>query len=156
MKLLELRRHAPRDPERDALTDEGRALAERVGRGMDGPYDAVFSSPALRAAETLAWFLSGFGQPLPHNHAVVDALAGDIDDPTAVEALADALRGLFERIPEGRRGLAVGHTPLLEAAAKALSGQMVQQLDQCEGVLLALDDNGAIRVEREYRLGEEP
>ena len=65
MERLELRRHAPRDGERDGLSDRGRALAEDVGRARGVRYDAIFVSPAARAAETAAWFLRGAGPQLP-------------------------------------------------------------------------------------------
>src|SRR4029079_19090632 len=68
---LELRRHAPRDAMRDALSERGRALAEDVGRARGLRYDVVFVSPAERAAETAAWMLRGAGQQLPPDHAVI-------------------------------------------------------------------------------------
>ena len=80
MRALELRRHAPRDPDADRLSPEGQAMAERVGRDLPGGYGAIFCSPAKRAAETVAWFLRGLGQQLPHVHAVVDGLGAGGDD----------------------------------------------------------------------------
>ena len=65
MKTLEIRRHARRDPDEDALSPEGRVQAEDVGRTLTGGYDLVFVSPAKRAAETAAWFLRAAGQQLP-------------------------------------------------------------------------------------------
>ena len=50
MKQLELRRHAKRDPSSDRLSPQGRAQAEDVGRTSPAGYDAVFVSPAERAA----------------------------------------------------------------------------------------------------------
>ena len=148
MKSLELRRHAPREPGEDRLSAAGRVLAEDVGRGLPGRYDAIFVSSAKRAAETAAWFLRGAGHRLPRTHAIVEGLAGDPDDS---EALAAELRRLFEDIPEGGRGLAVGHTPLIETAVSRLTGAAVADLGECEGVLVVEDSDG-FRLETEYRL----
>lgn len=153
-RRLELRRHAPRDPDRDALSPEGEALAERVGRTLEGPYDAVFTSPKERAARTAAFFLKGLGQKLPPAHGVAEGLAppdGPIDEATAT-ALGAEVRRLLETVPEGRTGLAVGHTPSLESAVQALTGQQVRSFAECEGVLL-VEEEGAVRVDRELRLG---
>jgi broad specificity phosphatase PhoE len=175
MKVLELRRHAPRDSESDRLSEDGRRLAEEVGRSLPGGYDAVFSSPAKRAAETIAYFLKGLGQPLPHNHVVSEGLttpvedrwraagkaagSGRIDELEKLDAalvqeesarLAQAVRDLFERIPEDRRGLAVGHSPLIEAAVYGLTGGVIDPLEECHGVLLE-QDAGEVRLAEEYR-----
>ena len=75
MERLELRRHAPREPDADRLSAAGRILAEDVGRATTRTYDRVFVSPAGRAAETAAWFLRGAMQQLP-DHAVVPGLGG--------------------------------------------------------------------------------
>ena len=50
MRTLELRRHATRDPSGDQLSQAGRSLAEDIGRTGGHRYDAVFVSPAQRAA----------------------------------------------------------------------------------------------------------
>src|ERR671937_836284 len=76
MRRLELRRHAKRDPDADKLSAPGRAQAEDVGRSSGVKYEAVFVSPAERAAETAAWILRGAGQQLPPGHAVIPGLAG--------------------------------------------------------------------------------
>lgn len=175
MRRLEVRRHAPNRG--DELTDEGKALAERVGRSLEGPFQAVFSSPTKRAAETVAWFLRGSGQQLPQSHGTTDGLTspqedrwraaaeasgtGRIDhieeaDPGLVAEerprLADAMLQMLAAVQDGQRALAVGHSPLLEAAVHALTGQVVEPLGKCEGVLLS-HDGERLRVERELRLG---
>lgn len=175
MKALEMRRHAQREKDADALTAEGRARAEDVGRTLPTTFQSVFVSPAHRAAETLAWFLRGSGQHLP-NHAVVPGLASEREDEwrTAGKAagssrldsimeqdpalvsdeatrLAGVVRGLFERIPDGRSALAVGHSPLTEAAVYGLTGLIVEPLAECEGVRITQDDAGSYRIE-ELRL----
>lgn len=176
MRSLELRRHSKRDPEEDRLSEQGQALALRVGKDLPGGYDALFTSPARRAAETAAWFLRGLGQRLPSSHGVSDGLAspvegrwrsaaktagaGRIDAIEKVDAdlvekesqrLAQAARGLLAEVPEDGRGLAVGHTPLVEAAVYGLTGQVIEPLSECEGVLLE-EDEGELRLAREYRL----
>lgn len=152
-RRLELRRHAPRDPDRDALSPAGEALAERVGRSLAGPYDAVFTSPKDRAARTAAFFMKGLGQKLPERHGVAEGLsppAGTIDDATTA-ALGAEVRRLLATVPEGRKGLAVGHTPSLEAAVASLTGQRVRAFAECEGVTL-VEEHGAVRLEAEHRL----
>jgi hypothetical protein len=61
------------------------------------------------------------------------------------------VRELFERVPPGGRALAVGHSPLIEAAVYGLMQMIVEPLGTCEGVLLTLDDAGKLRLE-ELRL----
>jgi phosphohistidine phosphatase SixA len=148
MKTLELLRHAPRDPDADHLSPAGRARAEDIGRsrGSDG-YVAVFVSPAQRAAETAAWFLRGAQVPLPQ-HAVVPGLAGQ--GGGSPEAMAALIRSLLDEMPEGR-GLAISHTPFVERAAFGLTGREVEPMGECEGILVAQDDEGAITV-TEFRL----
>lgn len=75
-------------------------------------------------------------------------------DPELVEAEAARLVGvfaeLFDRVPEGGRALAVGHSPLIEAGVFGLTGRVVEPLGECEVVALALE-GGAWGVE-ELRL----
>jgi broad specificity phosphatase PhoE len=177
MRALELRRHAPRDKEADTLTPDGQSLAEEVGRNLPGGYSVVYTSPAKRAAETVAWFLKGLGQPLPDQHGVTEGLSspvedrwrasakaggsGRIDQVEAVDRelveqesrrLAAATRELLASVPDDARGLAVGHSPLIEAAVYGLTGQVVEPLAECEGVLLE-EEGGEVRLAREYRRG---
>lgn len=176
MRSLELRRHAPKDPDADRLSADGQRLAEKVGRDLPGGYDAVFTSAAKRAAETAAWFLRGLGQQLPQQHGVVDGLGSELEDrwkaaakaagtgrvdrvweedPELVEQeavrLGEVVRGILDDIPEDRRGLVVGHSPLLEAAVHAITGDVVEPLRECEGVLL-VQDEGEVRLDRDFRL----
>jgi broad specificity phosphatase PhoE len=175
VRALELRRHAPRDPQADRLSPEGRRLAEEVGRDLPGGYAVLFSSPAERAAETAAWFLRGLGQQLPGGHGVSDGLGSAVEDrwraaakaagtgridavrrqdPSLVDEesrrLAAGVRELLTHVPEAGRGLAVGHSPLIEAAVHGLTGQVIDPLKECEGVLLE-EDGGEIRLTGEYR-----
>jgi phosphohistidine phosphatase SixA len=145
VRALELRRHAPRDPEVDRLSKDGQALALHIGKNLPGGYVAVFTSPAKRAAETAAYFMRALGQQLPQIHGVSDDLASD--DP---ERLVRGVKQIFDAIPDGGRGLAVGHTPLIEVAVQALTGEKIGSLKECEGVLLEEED-GDIRLATEYR-----
>lgn len=176
MRALELRRHAPRDPDADRLSSDGEILAERVGTELPGPYDAVFTSPARRAADTAAWFLRGLGQPVPALHGVAEGLASEVEDrwraaakaagssridavervdPDLVEkessVLADTVRRLIGDLPEGARGLAIGHSPLIEAAVYGILGTVLDPLKECEGVVL-VEEESKIRLEQEFRL----
>jgi len=154
VKQLELRRHAPRDPAVDALSPAGRAMAQALGEGARGiPYAAVFVSPATRAAETAAWFLRGAGLQLP-THEVVPGLGGADVTGGAPDGMAAGVRALLERVPEGGRGLAISHTPLVERAAKGL-GVEVAPMAECEGILVTRDDDGRIEIE-ELRRGAAP
>ena len=145
MRRLELRRHAPRLPDVDALSSDGEILAERVGATLEGPYDALFVSPKKRTAQTAAWFLRGLKHSLPQRHGVVEGLSPDDG------AVAEALRLVVSDVPDETKTLLVGHTPSLEEAVETLTGTTIQPLRECEGVLL-VENDGEIRVEREYRL----
>src|SRR2546426_2027330 len=152
MKQLELRRHAPRDPSADRLSDAGRARAMEVGRAQqDIAYAAVFVSPAERAAETVAWFLRGAGQQLPLVHAVVPGLAGKDQTEGSPEGMATGIRSLLEQVPDGGRGLAISHTPFVERAALGLTGHEGEPVRECEWLLITLRDDGDIEIE-ELRL----
>jgi phosphohistidine phosphatase SixA len=145
---LELRRHARRDPAADRLSAEGRAAAEDEGRraGDDGVvYAAVFVSPARRAAETAAWFLRGAGQQLPE-HGVVPGLGGQDASGGSPEGMAAGVRALLDQIPDGGRGLAISHTPLVERAAFGLTGTEVAPMAELEGILVTRDDDGGLAV----------
>jgi phosphohistidine phosphatase SixA len=146
MERLELRRHAPRDPARDALSPAGRALAEDVGRTRGVRYDAVFVSPAERAAETAAWILRGAGQQLPPDHSVVPVLAGKDAGGGSPEGMAAGVRALLDQIPDGGLGLAIGHTPFVERAAAGLAGREVAPMRECEGLLITRNDDGRISL----------
>lgn len=152
MKQLELRRHARRDPSADRLSAEGRAQAEDVGRAARATtYDAVFTSPAARAAETAAWFLRGAAQQLPE-HGVVPGLAGRDESGGSPEGMAAGVRALLAQTAEGSRAVAFSHTPFVERAAFGLVGIEIEPVAECEGILVTQGDDGSIVVE-ELRLG---
>jgi phosphohistidine phosphatase SixA len=146
MRTLEVRRHARREPHADRLAPEGRAHAETIGRTLVGGYAVIFVSPAQRAAETVAWFLRGLGQQLP-SHAVIPGLAGEGTDGSPL-ALAGVLAALVDAVPDGGRGLAISHTPLIERAVLGLAGREIEPLAECEGVLLTKpDEESPVSVE---------
>jgi phosphohistidine phosphatase SixA len=152
MKRIEMLRHALRDPSADRLSKAGRALASTVGRSReDLAYDAVFVSPAERAAETAAWFLRGAGQQLPPSHAVVPGLAGKDATGGSPEGLSAGIRSLLDELADGDRALAISHTPFVERAAFGLTGREVDPMRECEGILITQNDDGAIQIE-ELRL----
>ena len=120
MQRLELRRHAAREVSSDALSPEGRASAEDVGRSRGERYDAVFVSPGLAGQDA-----SG-GSP---------------------EGMAAGARALLDQVPDGGLGLAISHTPLVERAAFGLSGREVAPMDPCEGIMITRHDDGRITIE---------
>jgi len=149
VRTLEIRRHARRDPNEDRLSPEGRVQAKEVGSSLAGGYDVVFVSPAKRAAETAAWFLEALSEQ-PPEHVVIPGLSGQGTDGS-LEQLGQVLRSVLSSVPEGGRGLAVGHTPLIEKAVRDLTGRAIRPLAECEGVLV-VDDGEGVRV-AELRLG---
>ena len=150
MRQLELRRHAKRDPNRDALSPAGRAQAEDVGRESRRGYDAVFVSPAERAAETAAWIVRGSGRQLPE-HGVIPGLAGKDETGGSAEGMAAGVRALLTEVPEGGVGLAISHTPFVERAMTGLTGRDPKPFAECEGIRVTLQDDGSLDVQ-EIRL----
>jgi broad specificity phosphatase PhoE len=175
VRALELRRHSLRAPDADALSEEGRVLALHVGKDLPGGYAAIYTSPARRAAETVAWLLRGLGQQLPQDHGVSEGLGSPLEDRwraaakaagtgriDAIQAqdaelvdveskrLGAAARELLASLPEEGRGLAVGHSPLIEAGVFGLTERVIEPLRECEGVLLE-EDGGEISLASEYR-----
>ena len=146
MRQLELRRHAKRDPNGDRLSPEGRAQAEDVGRASPVGYDAVFVSPAERAAETAAWIIRGSGHQLPE-HGVIPGLAGKDESGGSAEGMAAGVRALLATLPEGGIGLAISHTPFVERAMTGLTGREPAPFAECEGIRVLLYEDGRLDVE---------
>ena len=150
MRILELRRHARRDPNADRLSPEGQEQARSVGASLTGGYEVIFVSPAERAAETVAWMLRGLGTQLPA-HAVIPGLSAQDNDGSPL-AMAGVIAALLDAVPDGGHGLAVSHTPLIERAVLGLTAREIEPLAECEGVLLRkAHDEAAIELE-ELRL----
>jgi hypothetical protein len=60
--------------------------------------------------------------------------------------LGAALRRVLDRLPEGARALAVGHSPTNEAAVLGLTGSIIEPMAKGAGVLVAAEDDHA-RIE---------
>jgi hypothetical protein len=59
--------------------------------------------------------------------------------------LGNALRSVFDAMPEGGRALVVGHSPTNEAAVLGLTATVAEPLEKGEAVRLA-EDQGKFRV----------
>jgi broad specificity phosphatase PhoE len=169
-RYVELRRHTDNDG--DALTDDGVRAALEVGRSLAGGYDLLVSSGAQRATQTLACFACALGEPVPGGAVVEDGLRSRVEDrwrdayqragsgdlaslreadPDLVRedsaALAAALGRVLERLPDGGRALAVGHSPTNEAAVLGLTGTIIEPMGKGAGVLVVAEGDET-RVER--------
>ena len=168
-RSVELRRHTDNDG--DALSDDGVAAALRLGGRLAGGYQVAVSTGAQRATQTVGCLLAALGQSVPDGVVVEPSLrsqqedrwralskeadGGDLVamrsvDPEFVDeeatALGAALGRVLDRLEDGQRALAVGHTPTNEAAVLGLTGQLVAPLSKGAGVLVT-DDQGSYRVE---------
>ena len=165
---IELRRHTDNDG--DVLTSEGVSAALEIGRTLRGGYRFLASSGAQRATQTAGCFIAAMGEEVPDGLVVEtgirsdreddwraaysEAGAGDLRsleeaDPDLVAAdstdLAEGVRRLFNRLDDGERALAVGHSPTNEAAVLGLTGSYIDPMSKGEGVLL-VEDQGDYRV----------
>jgi len=168
-RFVELRRHTDNDS--DVLTPDGVAAALRLGAELAGGYRVAVSTGAQRATQTVGCLLAALGQPVPDGVVVEaglrsgredrwravakEAAGGDLEamrgvDPGFVDeeaaALGAALGRVLERLGDGDRALAVGHSPTNEAAVLGLTGGLVAPLAKGAGLLVA-EDAGAFRVE---------
>lgn len=162
MKLVELRRHTANRG--DALTVDGILAAVEIGQKLDGPYDLVISSGAQRATQAAACFLAGMREPVLGGVVVDEAFRSEREDRwreiyAATKngdlegfLLADypfvqlegtrfgeALHRVVTHIPDGGRALVVGHSPMLEAATWAVTGEAVRALPKGEAVVLTYE-----------------
>ena len=60
--------------------------------------------------------------------------------------MAAGVRALLDQIPDGGRGLAISHTPLVERAAFGLTGAEVEPMAELEGILVTRSDDGGLTV----------
>jgi broad specificity phosphatase PhoE len=169
VRYVELLRHTENDG--DKLTAEGIAAAEAIGRErLTPPYVLFGSTGASRATEMVEILRRVLGQeevPVTEvpglrssvedrwrtaakaagKGADVEAIRGV--DPVLVEKetllLGDALRGVFDALPEGGRALVVGHSPTNEAAVLGLTGAVVGPLGKGDAVLV-VEDGGRFHV----------
>ena len=168
-RSVELRRHTDNDG--DVLSDDGVAAALQLGGRLAGGYQVAVSTGAQRATQTAGCLLAALGQPVPDGVVVEPSLrsqqedrwrslskeadGGDLAamrsaDPEFVDeeaaALGAALGRVLERLEDGQRALAVGHTPTNEAAVLGLTGQLVAPLSKGAGVLVT-EDQGSYQLE---------
>jgi broad specificity phosphatase PhoE len=168
-RYVELRRHT--DSDGDVLTEEGVRAALDIGRGLNGGYELLVSSGAQRATQTLACFACALCEPVPGGAVVEGGLRSRVEDrwraayqqagsgdlaalrgadPELVRedsaVLGTALRRVLERLGDGRRALAVGHSPTNEAAVLGLTGTIIEPMAKGAGVLLVAEANH-IRIE---------
>ena len=163
-RFVELRRHTDNDG--DVLTPDGVAAALRLGAGLAGGYRVAVSTGAQRATQTVGCLLAALGQPVPDGVVVEPGLRSEREDRwralyqeagsgelTAMRSVAEEAAGLgaalgrvLERLDDGQRALAVGHSPTNEAAVLGLTGELVAPLGKGAGVLVT-EDGGHYRVE---------
>jgi phosphohistidine phosphatase SixA len=170
MRSVEVRRHTDNDG--DALTPDGIAAAEAIGRDrLRPPYAAFVSTGAARATQMLEILRRAAGQD-DIRITVATGLRSSVEDrwreaaraagkgadleairavdPDLVERecwlLGAALRNVVDSLPDGGCALVVGHSPTNEAAVLGLAGQAVRPLGKGDGVLL-VEDSGRYRVE---------
>ena len=161
-RFVELRRHTDNDG--DVLTPDGVAAALRLGGGLAGGYRVAVSTGAQRATQTVGCLLAALGQPVPDGVVVEPGLrsgredrwravakeaeGGDLAAMRAVDpgfvdeeaaALGAALGRVLERLGDGERALAVGHSPTNEAAVLGLTGQVMASMAKGAGVLVVAD-----------------
>jgi broad specificity phosphatase PhoE len=169
-KSIELRRHTDNDG--DVLTPEGARAALEIGRRLSRDYVLLVSSGAQRATQTLACFAAVLPTPVPGGAIVEPRLRSEREDrwrelfreagsselarmqavdPAFVDEeaarLGDGLRRILDALPEGRRALAVGHSPTNEAAALGLTGDLIAPLAKGAGVLIVDEGAGRFRIE---------
>jgi broad specificity phosphatase PhoE len=168
-RYVELRRHTDNDG--DALSEEGVRAALEIGQQLAGGYDLLVSTGAQRATQTLACFACMLREPVAGGALVEAGLRSEVEDrwrdayqragsgdlealrkadPELVEKdsalLAAALRRVLDRLPDGGKALAVGHSPTNEAAVLGLTGTIVEPIGKGAGVLVVADGEHA-RVE---------
>jgi broad specificity phosphatase PhoE len=168
-RFVELRRHTDNDG--DVLTPDGVTAALRIGGGLAGGYQVAVSTGAQRATQTVGCLLAALGQPVPDGVVVEPGLrsqredrwravakqadGGDLEAMRAVDpgfvdeeasVLGAGLGRVLDRLADGQRALAVGHTPTNEAAVLGLTGEVVAPLAKGAGVLVT-EEEGTFRVE---------
>jgi broad specificity phosphatase PhoE len=185
VRILEVRRHARRERPAQHLSQRGVEMARRLGKKL-GPFDRVVCSPLPRCVETAV--AMGFavdedrpelagedvrGESFPEmEHIDWDAgyaAFGQLlarGGPFAAFANAQAAiwRDIARALPEGGRGLIVGHGGFIEAGAVAAfpgadHAAWGRTARRCEGILLhfeadAFTNAEILRVPKKLRKAE--
>lgn len=180
MRYVELRRHTDNDGDR--LSEQGVSDAEAIGRsGLHPPYASFVSSGADRATEMLIILRLAAGQeetPITTEtglRSVVEdrwraaakaaGMGASVEDMRTADAdlveqesrlLGAALRRVVEGLPEGGRGLVVGHSPTNEAAVLGLVSQTISPLGKGEGVLVVEEEAATTSNPSPARTGKPP
>jgi broad specificity phosphatase PhoE len=169
-KIVELRRHTASDGDR--LTPDGIRAAVEIGRELSERYDLLISSGAQRATQTLAGFLAGLGKRIPCGVTVDDAFRSQLEERwfaaakqaggggleafekidealvrSEAERFGQALRRVFDALPDAGRALIVGHSPMHEVAVYGLTGEIVSPISKGGGVTV-VQEGQRFRVER--------
>jgi broad specificity phosphatase PhoE len=169
MRYLELYRHTDNDG--DELTSEGVAAAEELGRSqLAPPYAAFVSTGAARATQMAEILRAASGAddvPVTEEPGLRSAVedrwraaskaagkGADVErmrsvDPDLVEKetqlLGAVLKQVIDALPDGGRGLVVGHSPTNEAAVLGLTGQLIPPMGKGERAVLT-EQSGQYRV----------
>lgn len=157
-RYLELRlsdRQRSRRPHRGGPTGAPDLLATHRA------YALLVSSGAQRATQTLACFACALAEPVSGGVIVEPGLRSSVEERwfAAYRAagsgelfawrevdhelvredaarFAAGLRRVLDRLPDGARALAVGHSPTNEAAVYGLTGEIVAPMSKGAGVLV--------------------
>lgn len=169
MRYVELFRHTDNDG--DALTGDGIAAAEQIGRERLNPPYAFFGTTGARRATQMVEILRRAAGQEDVSLTDVPGLRSSVEDrwraaakaagkgatveamrevdPDLVEKesllLGSALRAVFDAMPDGGRALVVGHSPTNEAAVLGLTATVAEPLEKGEAVRL-VEDQGKFRV----------
>ena len=168
-KFVELRRHT--DNEGDELTDAGIKAALEIGARLQGPYDVIVSTGAQRATQTAGCFLAAIAGTVSGGVKVDSDFRSEVEDRWFAAAskaagksiedfrqidselvvsesrrFGEALKRVFDSLPDGAKALVVGHSPMHEAAIYGLTGEVVTPLGKGAGVLVVADES-TYRVE---------
>jgi hypothetical protein len=169
MRYLELFRHTDNDG--DSLTSQGTAAAEAIGQERLSPPYAFFGSSGARRATGMVEILRraagqehvpitevpGLRSSVEDRWRAAASAAGKgatveamrAVDPDLVDKesllLGNALRTVFDDLPDGGRALVVGHSPTNEAAVLGLTATVVGPLGKGDAVLV-VEDQGRFRA----------
>jgi broad specificity phosphatase PhoE len=161
-RYIELRRHTDNDG--DVLSEDGVRAALEIGQQLAGGYELLVSTGAQRATQTLACFACMLRERVPRGVVIEAGLRSEVEDrwrdayqragtgdlealreadPDLVEkesvVLGTALGRVLERLADGGKALAVGHSPTNEAAVLGLTGRVIEPMGKGAGVLVVAE-----------------